>query len=89
MEKFNRGFEEDMRKFLEEQQKERKLQEELMERKKNEIQPVTVEEESVKELINSRTWVHQPISPWFSRQLILMSLRDLQDNHQGRSSSMY
>ena len=88
VEQFNKGFEEDTKRLLDEQEREWKHiedlreafeQEELME----DIPPIPLDQEKYKEAIKSRTILHRPISTWFSRQLILMSLRELQDK-QGK-----
>ena len=34
----------------------------------------------MKEALNLRTWIQKPISTWLSRQLVIMSARELQDN---------
>ena len=72
--------------LLSEQELERKHIEDLREAFEQEeegsnIPPIPVEQDKFKEAIKSRTMIHKPISTWFSRQLILMSVRELQNNH--------
>ena len=86
MEQFNKGFEEDTIRLLEEQERERKHIQDLREAFEQEeevenIPPIPLDQERFKEAIKSRTTSHKPISTWFSRQLILMSVKELQDNH--------
>ena len=85
MERFNKGFEEDTLRLLEEQERERKHIESLREAFEQEeevedVPPIPLEQEKFQEAIKKRTMIHKPISTWFSRQLILMSMRELQDN---------
>ena len=86
VEQFNKGFEEDTLRFLSEQERERKHIEDLREAFEQEdeledIPPLPLDEDKFKEAIKSREMIHKPISTWFSRQLILMSVRELQNNH--------
>ena len=72
--------------LLEEQERERKHIQDLREAVEQEeevenIPPIPLDQERFKEAIKSRTTSHKPISTWFSRQLILMSVKELQDNH--------
>ena len=85
VERFNKGFEEDTLRLLEEQERERKHIENLREAFEQEeevedVPPIPLEQEKFQEAIKKRTMIHKPISTWFSRQLILMSMRELQDN---------
>ena len=85
VEQFNKKFEEDTMRLLEEQERERKHIEDLREAFEQEadvdIPPIPLDQDKFKEAIKSRTMIPKPISTWFSRQLILMSVRDLQNNH--------
>ena len=86
MDQFNKGFEEDTLRSLSEQERERKHIEDLreafdQEEEVEDIPPIPLKQDKFKEAIKSRTTIHKPISTWFSRQLILMSVRELQNNH--------
>ena len=86
VEQFNKGFEEDTLRLLSEQELERKHIEDLREAFEQEeevedVPPTPLDQDKFQEAIESRTLIPEPISTWFSRQLILMSVRELQNNH--------